>query len=238
MVNCPWFLEAANYFRQNPELDIGVHLTLTAEWLNYKWGPLLRDDSVPSLISRKGHFFGHDFYRKALPEHAYLECKAQILKALKYGLNISHLDCHMNCLSLTPELFDVYVQLGKEFGLPIMSNQPYAAYFGYDIDDFMSHDEVLVSEIFIGQWNHGLAGLEAFYRNSFLSMKSGLNVLLVHPAFNDPEMQAICLDSEPFGAQWRQFDYDYFLGSECRQRIEGNNIQLVTWRDVKNRLFG
>ena len=28
----PWFLEAAKMLNENPGLDAGVHLTLTAEW--------------------------------------------------------------------------------------------------------------------------------------------------------------------------------------------------------------
>jgi hypothetical protein len=32
MVPCPWFPEAAALLRENPGLDVGVHITLTSEW--------------------------------------------------------------------------------------------------------------------------------------------------------------------------------------------------------------
>ncbi len=40
MAPCPWFPEAADLARQQPKLDLGVHLTLTSEWDHYRWRPL------------------------------------------------------------------------------------------------------------------------------------------------------------------------------------------------------
>ena len=35
MVPCPWFYEMAQFSLKNPELDYGIHLTLTGEWKSY-----------------------------------------------------------------------------------------------------------------------------------------------------------------------------------------------------------
>src|SRR5829696_3215169 len=40
IVPSPWFLEAAKLLKENPGLDVGVHLCLTSEWEVVKWRPL------------------------------------------------------------------------------------------------------------------------------------------------------------------------------------------------------
>src|SRR5918999_3910171 len=50
----PWFLEAARLLKENPGLDVGVHLALTSEWENVKWRPLT---FAPSLTDPDGFFF-------------------------------------------------------------------------------------------------------------------------------------------------------------------------------------
>ncbi|MBZ0254680.1 ChbG/HpnK family deacetylase, partial [bacterium] len=57
MVPCPWFPQAAQYFRENPEADMGLHLTLTAEWKKYRWGPVASKSEVPGLIDLEGYLF-------------------------------------------------------------------------------------------------------------------------------------------------------------------------------------
>ena len=54
MVPCPWFNDIADWYKKHPEMDIGLHLTLTSEWKNYRWGPVSNPRSVPELIDPEG----------------------------------------------------------------------------------------------------------------------------------------------------------------------------------------
>ncbi len=51
MVPCPWFREAADLARANPHLDLGVHLTLNAEWPQLPLGPRRR--SRPRAVAAR-----------------------------------------------------------------------------------------------------------------------------------------------------------------------------------------
>ncbi len=41
LVPSPWFPEAVKLLKQNPGVDVGIHLDLTSEWENIKWRPLI-----------------------------------------------------------------------------------------------------------------------------------------------------------------------------------------------------
>ena len=51
MVPCPWFEHGAALLR-DANVDLGAHLTLTAEWDFYKWRPLT---SAPGLRNSEGY---------------------------------------------------------------------------------------------------------------------------------------------------------------------------------------
>ena len=57
MVPCPWFQDAAEALRDNPNVSVGIHLTLNSEWSHYRWGPVLGASAVPSLVDENGYFF-------------------------------------------------------------------------------------------------------------------------------------------------------------------------------------
>ena len=72
------------------------------------------------------------------------------------------------------------------------------------------------------------------YESALDNVVPGFNVLLIHPAFDDDEMQGITINHPNFGSQWRQIDFDYFTSEACRLKIEENKIQLITWDQIRN----
>ena len=57
MVPCPWFIDFAEYYKSNPDLDVGIHITLTSEWDYYKFGGVLPATEIPSLLDKNGYFY-------------------------------------------------------------------------------------------------------------------------------------------------------------------------------------
>src|ERR1700750_3269518 len=49
MMPCSWVPQFAHYMKLHPGIDAGLHLTLTSEWSEYRWGPVAGKQSVPGL---------------------------------------------------------------------------------------------------------------------------------------------------------------------------------------------
>src|SRR6267142_6866999 len=87
MVPCPWFPEIADYAKAHPEMDFGLHLTLTSERVYYRWGPVAPADKVSSLMDQNGYFH-HDWEANAHinAKEVEVELRAQIERALAMGV--------------------------------------------------------------------------------------------------------------------------------------------------------
>jgi hypothetical protein len=66
----PWFPVVKWMCRDNPEIDMGVHATLNAEWDSYRWGPLSTRDPASGLLDVDGYFhqWQDAVYENAKPE--------------------------------------------------------------------------------------------------------------------------------------------------------------------------
>src|SRR4051812_30434049 len=122
MFACPWYQEAVDILKQNPQVAVGVHLTLTAEWKYYRWGPVLGQSAVPSLVDSLGYFrpsVDQFLKSKYKLEEVEKELSAQIERAIGTGLKISYVDPHMGIAVSTPELKALTMKLAKKYKLGI-----------------------------------------------------------------------------------------------------------------------
>lgn len=236
MVPCPWFYEMANFAKDNPQFDNGIHLTLTCEWENYKFGPILPINEVPTLVDKNGYFHKNrtDFITNAKPEEVKKELRAQIEKALQFGLKPTHIDSHMCSLGVSPEFLEIYKALGKEYNLPVFINKQFVESISLSNKKYDYENTILADNLLIGNFADFEKGkLKESYEKYLDNIKPGFNVFLLHPAFDDNEMQGITKNHPNFGSQWRQIDFDYFSSEECKHKLKENNIQLITWREIQ-----
>lgn len=54
MMPCPWVPAFVHFLNEHPQTDAGLHLTLTSEWKEYRWGPLAGKIAVPGLTDKEG----------------------------------------------------------------------------------------------------------------------------------------------------------------------------------------
>jgi len=126
MVPCPWFPETAAYFREHPEFDVGLDLTLTSEWELYRWTPVTSKERVPGLIDQDGFLWrsSEDVAQHATPDEVETEIKAQIERAKYFGIWPTHMDTHMGTLFARFEYFEVYYRVAEKYGIPPLLIKP------------------------------------------------------------------------------------------------------------------
>lgn len=245
MTPCPWFNEAAEFCRNNPLADVGIHLTLTSEWKRYKWGSVAPADLVPSLLTYEGYFPEGTLYVEmwANPEEVEIELRAQIEKALQLGIAPTHIDNHMATvygLFTGHDFLDSVFKLSKEYGLPFRLPRNLPDYYSEQlsqvvIDKLMGMADSLVTEGFtlpdyLHSINYGNTYEKTFsnYRDFLINLKPGVTELYIHAAKESDEIKAVT-------NSWRNRDFDYqiFMSNEMRDLIDSLGIHLIGWRDLQ-----
>jgi predicted glycoside hydrolase/deacetylase ChbG (UPF0249 family) len=236
MVPCPWAPEIAAYVKDHPGMDVGIHLTMTAEWDLYKWGGITPADQIPSLLDKNNYFFPsvEELGKSAKASEAEKELRAQIDKAMAYGVQPTHLDTHMGSVLANPELVKVYLGLSDVYHLPVLFPRAYLSWFPPEMAKAMESKIFLLDNLFMlepkmisGKW------IDA-YKKGIEAMKPGLNEMIVHVAIDNDEMQAICKGHDDYGSSWRQKDLDLVSSPELRDLLKTNHIILIGWKQIRD----
>ncbi len=121
MVHCPLFPEIAAYARFHPEKDFGLHITLTSEWKNYKWGPVTPSHNVPGLVNINGFFYSsvYSVIQNASFAEVEEEIRNQVKRVKQFGMNPSHLDAHMYAIDHNLGFLKSYLRVGHVFNIPV-----------------------------------------------------------------------------------------------------------------------
>lgn len=188
MVPAPWAREAAARYRGE---DVGVHLTLNAEYDTYRWGPITQ---APSLLDGDGGFprTVTDTWDHADLDEVRRECRAQVERAILWGFDVTHLDSHMGTLQLRPEFFDVYLDLAVDFGLPLrLSGSSTERSIGFPFRRLATEEGVVFPDHFV---HVPTLGSRAAITAVLADLRPGVTEVYVHPAEDTPELRAITTD--------------------------------------------
>jgi len=233
MVPCPWFPEIADYAKSHADADFGLHLTLTAERVYYRWGPVAPIDKVPSLVDQNGYFH-HDWeaHQRINPKDVETELRAQIERALAMGVRPTHLDSHQYRLIMSgKELFDVVLRVARDYKLPIFvtrdwfADHPYLQASLRSGDIVIDHTVTIEPDVPPEKWAE-------FYLNALKNLQPGVTEFIIHPGFDDEELRAATRERATWGAAWRQRDYEFFTSEQFRQMVAQQGIKVITWREL------
>ena len=193
MVPAPWARHAADECL--PTDDIGVHLTLNAEHAAYRWGPITH---APSLLSGEGGFPRNldDLWEHADPDEVYRELKAQIDRAVAWGIDVTHLAPHLTAITLRPEFFGIYLDLATEYQLPIrLPSTVSEEDAGFPFRRLAVDEGVVFPDHFDHDWR---AGSRERVLKAVADLQPGVTELHVQPAIDSVEVRALT----DFAEQW------------------------------------
>lgn len=220
MVPCSWFSEAVDMLKLYPNVSIGIHLTLNAEWKQYRWGPIAGVKQVPSLVDSLGHFFPSRaklFANNPQLAEIETELRAQIDKALKAGLKIDYLDYHMGAAMQTPETRKIVEKLAAEYKVGI------SRYY----------DEVDVD----GGYSAPVGSkLDTLSSKLSALQPGGTKLFVFHVGMDDAELSAM-EDLNPFGpkdmSKHRQAELNALISPVFQALLHQEKFRLVNYRNLK-----
>ncbi len=112
-----FFSEAVQLIKNNPGIDVGIHLTLIEE------KSVLPKRQIPTLVDndclfRKTsyHFFSDYLLQRISKKEIKSELRAQIEKLFDSGIKITHIDSHQH-IHMLPKILKVTIELAEEYGI-------------------------------------------------------------------------------------------------------------------------
>jgi hypothetical protein len=228
--------------RENPEMDMGVHATLNAEWENYRWGPVSIQAAGSGLLDEQGFFhqWHQAVYDHARPQEVDQEVNAQIERALAAGIDVTHVDSHMGTI-MNPAFIQSYIQSAASRLLPSML--PKLSALGVEMMGVGEQEKIAFApfmEIFESMGIPMVDGILAMpldhaqdhigvAKRLLGDLPIGLTHFLLHPSIDTPELRAICPDW-----QARVANYNAFMSDDLKKFLESEDIKLIGYRPIRN----
>lgn len=258
MMPCPWVPGFLHYLEEHPQVDAGLHLTLTSEWRDYRWEPLAGKPTVPGLVDGEGalwHSVG-EVVSHASADEVEAEIRSQLRRARDSGFSPTHLDSHMGTLFATPQFLERYIKVGIENKIPVMLPGGHNTM----ILKMMNGSPEMQSRLKqAGEllWNAGLPVLDDLhntsynfkydegvdkdremlrrqatsqYIRSFGDLQPGLTMVIMH-CTSPTEVFSFISDS----GKVREGDLLAMTDPALREYLVKEKIILTTWREVTER---
>jgi chitin disaccharide deacetylase len=258
MMPCGWVPGFVNFWKQNKDIDAGLHLTMTSEWEDYRWGPLAGKSQVKGLVDEQGALWRSvaDVVKNASPDEVEAEIRAQIDRARTMGFVPTHMDSHMGTLFATPQFLERYVKVGIQEKIPVMF--PGGHNSSVQASEKMDEATLQMTRQ-VGQklWAGGLPVLDDLENNSYgwkgpengdqsekalqqyktgkyiealSKLKPGLTMVIMHCTMHSEIFPKI---SESWPT--REGDLLAMVDPKLKEYIQKEGIILTTWREAMQR---
>jgi len=255
MTPCAWAKEAGVWAAAHPEYAIGVHLTFTSEWENYRWSPI-GHANTESLRDEEDFMYhgSREFEQKSVLSEVEKEIRAQIARFRSFGVIPSHIDNHMGTLYGVQtgrfELLKLIFDIASEYQLPFRFPGTYMEEM-FDIDTldiqidretlrglfgqlvgYAKERKVLTPDYLIpGEWdgpqNDSYEAFREYMYELIRHFPDGITETYIHPALESEELKGIT-------GNWhrRVWEHRLFSDPATLQHIKDCGIELISYRDL------
>lgn len=248
MVNGAAFEEAVDQARSLPELGVGLHLVLL------QGRAALAPSEISELVSPEGYFSEHPvatgiryFFRSTLHPLLEREIRAQVEKFLATGLELSHIDGHLN-IHMHPTVLGILLRIAPEYGIRAIRLPREPLRLSLRADSREPFRKVAESLTFRALCRYAQPRLDAAgvsYADQIFGLHhSGhmtepyLRFLLEHLPEGVTELytHASLVDAE--AARWRPASYECeaelaaLLSPALRQRLQALGIGRISYREL------
>ncbi|GAB4026556.1 polysaccharide deacetylase family protein [Spirosoma koreense] len=257
MMPCSWVPHFFDWLKTRPNADAGVHLTLTSEWKNYRWGPLVGKDKAPGLCDEQGALWHtvEQVVQHASADEVEAEMRAQLARYRSFGVQPTHMDSHMGTL-FQPKFLMRYVKVAVDEKIPILFPGGHASLI-VKANSIPADQQQLIKQVGKQLWDAGLpvlddldgtltsqnlpAGqpatdeaLQKFKTQKFIelmqSIKPGLTYIIMHCTDPTPAFSQISSSG-----QSRKGDMLAMMDPAAKAFIEKEGIIITTWRALMER---
>ena len=230
MVPCPDFNRVAKIWKNDANLDLGIHLTLNSDWgKKYGWGSVLPKTKVPSLYNAEGNLWRtpNDLRAHMKVDEAILELEAQIMKCLEAGINPTHIDPHYGCYYDSLDLAKKVMNLSKKYNLPMKPHYLHRGEMrrlGFVFPDSMWLFFKLIGE----KYDRNIR--KRVYDNWLKELQPGVHELVIHPSYMSSEWSEII---GGFNSYLRLGDYKYWSDPETKALADSLGIIFIGYRELQ-----
>ncbi len=166
-----------------------------------------------------------------------IELRAQVQRALDFGVPVTHLDTHMGALASRPDLIEAYVNCGLQFNLPVLMLRE----LGDEVPDerirararqlikTLDRHRLPVLDRLTQLYTKGnFEDKRAQYLQAIAKSKPGVQYLILHCGYDNEELRAITNSSK-----LRDTDRRIATDAEFIKEVKATGVEIVNWKQVR-----
>jgi len=240
--------EAVSIARAHPSLAVGLHLVLV------QGHAATRPESISRLVDARGRFSDNAigsgiryFFQPGIRAELELEIRTQLERFRATGLELSHVDGHLN-IHMHPSVLPILLDLADEFGIRAMRLSREALAPALRFDPRHRLRKTFEATAFAQLARHGASQMaargivhpdhmyglhqtghidESYLLHTIAELPAGVSEIYCHAAEPDEE-----------ASRWRPADYDTtgeidgLTSARVRAAIDREGIELISYRDL------